>query len=41
MDQSGLERVIHFCPQTAHYHIDYVRVGFESYVPYMLGNFIA
>src|SRR4029077_21171088 len=41
MDQFGLKRVVHLCPQAAHHHIDYVRIGFESYVPHMLCNFSA
>ena len=40
MDQFGLKRIVHLCPQTAHDHVDYVRVGFESYVPHMLCNFV-
>src|SRR5213595_3314272 len=40
MDQFGLKRIIHLCPQATHYHIDYIRVGFESYVPHVLCNFI-
>ena len=41
MDQFGLKRIVHLCPQAAHYHVDYVRIGFESYVPHMLCNFVA
>src|SRR4030095_8857864 len=41
MDQFGLKRIVHLCPQATHDHIDYVRIGFESYVPHMLCNFIA
>src|SRR2546423_13502266 len=40
MDQFGLKRIIHLCPQAAHYHIDYISVGFESYVPHIFCNFI-
>src|SRR5437016_1477248 len=40
MDQFGLKRIIHLCPQAAHYHIDYIRIGFESYIPDVLCNFI-
>src|SRR5437867_12947937 len=40
MDQFGLKRIIHFCPQAAHYHIDYIDVGFEFYIPDVLCNFI-
>ena len=41
MDQFGFKWIVHLCPQAAHYHIDYVRIGLESYVPHMLCNFIA
>src|SRR5207247_5096986 len=41
MNQFGLKRIVHLCPQAAHDHIDYVRIGFESYVPHMFCNFIA
>src|SRR6266498_5343175 len=41
MDQFGLKRIVHLCAQAAHYHIDYVRIGFESDVPYVLCNFVA
>ena len=41
MDQFGLKRIVHLCPQAAHYHVDYVCIGFESYVPHMLCNFVA
>src|SRR5882672_76117 len=41
MDQFGLKRIVHLCPQSAYDHIDYVRIGFESYVPHMLCNFVA
>ena len=41
VDQFSLKRVVHLRPQAAHYHIDYVRIGFESYVPHMLCNFVA
>src|SRR6266568_3245205 len=41
MDEFGLKRIVHLCPQAAHYHIDYVRVGFESDVPHVLCNFSA
>src|SRR5438046_10090347 len=39
--QFGLKWIVHLCPQPAHAHIDYVRIGFESYVPYRFCNFIA
>ena len=32
MDQFGLKRIVHLRPQAAHYHVDYVRIGFETYV---------
>src|SRR4029453_437949 len=41
MDEFGLKRIVHLRSQPAHYHIDSVRIGCESYGPHVLRNFIA
>ena len=41
VDQFGLKRIVHLCPQATHDHVDYVRIGFESYVPHVFCNFVA
>src|SRR6266496_2000418 len=41
VDQLGLERIVHLCAQTAHNHIDHLRVSFESDFPHLFCNLIA
>src|SRR5437667_5125656 len=41
VDQFGLERIVHLCPQAAHHHVHDIRIGLKSDVPYVLCDFSA